>query len=205
MKIWLRAIFISFSGCVLSYFVYYVLSYSNVLELSHDYMITIMMSICIAVISYFGFNQPEIFNGKPIGEIIPLIKYKKTGLSELHSLKMKEELLRIMDIDKPYLKSDIRLDDIATLLGINRHQASQIINEHFNLNFYDFINRYRVEAAVRVLEQEEIAINMKEIAYDVGFNNYVSFYKSFKKYTGFLPTHFKKRRHSKSSLTLFTL
>ena len=41
-----------------------------------------------------------------------------------------------------------------------------------------------------MLKQNQGAFNMKDIAYEVGFNNYVSFYKAFKKNTGYTPTNF---------------
>ena len=142
-------------------------------------MITALMAVCVFIVSFFSFNQPEVFNGKPIEAIVPLFKYKKTGIAPDLSLTMKENLLKYMRQEKPYLKSDLRLDDLAQLLDLPRHHTSQIINEHFHLNFNDFINKYRVEAAILLLEQNGQVYNMKEIAYQVGFNNYVSFYKAF--------------------------
>ena len=52
-----------------------------------------------------------------------------------------------MDTQKLYLNHELRLDDIANMLNISRHHASQVINENFNMSFYDFINTYRIEEA----------------------------------------------------------
>ncbi|MEQ8302082.1 MAG: helix-turn-helix domain-containing protein [Cyclobacteriaceae bacterium] len=192
LKIWLRALYFSMAGCVLSYVVYYALVYASVLQVEHDYMITAAMAICIGVTTYFGFNQSEVFNGLPIEAIVPLVKYSKTGLNEEQSAELKQELLKVMERERPYLNSEIRLDELAALIGANRHQASQVINAHFQSNFFEFVNQYRIQAAVDILERSDPMPNMKELAYEVGFNNYVSFYKSFKKYTGSLPTHYKR-------------
>ncbi|MEQ8424314.1 MAG: helix-turn-helix domain-containing protein [Cyclobacteriaceae bacterium] len=192
LKIWIRAIYASMTLCFLSYLTYYGFLFSGILETSDDYIISAAMAIGVGVTAYFGFNQSDVFNGMPIEAIVPILKYSKTGLSETHSVELKHTLLEIMEKDKPYLNSEIRLDELASLLGVNRHQASQIINEHFNSNFYDFINKYRIQAAIEMMERNDNGVNMKEVAYDSGFNNYVSFYKAFKKYTGSLPTDFKK-------------
>ena len=96
-----------------------------------------------------------------------------------------------MDEDKPYLKNNLRLNDMAQLLNVSRHHASQIINEHFNLSFFDFINKYRVEEAKTMLmEYKKDDLNINQIAYSVGFNNRASFYKAFKKFTHATPTDY---------------
>jgi AraC-like DNA-binding protein len=192
LKIWLNTIYISVSICFVAYMAYYVLSFSQVLRTSDDYIITAVMACCIGITTYFGFNQPDVFNGMPIASLVPALKYSKTGLSEDQSAVLKHKLIEVMEEEKPHLNSDIRLDELAVLLGISRHQASQIINEHFQLNFYEFINKYRIQTALQKLEHSDSPTNMKELAYEVGFNNYVSFYKSFKKHTGQVPTDFKK-------------
>ena len=188
LKIWLRVICLAFLGCVIAYLLYYLLAYTGVLKVEQDYLITAAMAICIGVTAYFGFVQPEVFNGKPVDTVIPFIKYEKTGLSTKVSQSMKTRLLRIMDDEKPYLNSELRLDDLAASLNLSRHHTSQVINEHFQMNFFDFINKYRVQAAIKLLERNTGLSNIKDIAYEVGFNNYVSFYKSFKKHVGRRPS-----------------
>ena len=191
LKIWIHAISWSFLGCVFSYLLYYGLVYLGILEVSHDYAITFMMAICVLLIAYFAFNQPEVFNGRPINTIIPVLKYERTSLPKSKAIPAKNQLLEYMDTEKPYLKSDLRLDDLAKKLNLPRHHVSQIINENFEQNFNEFVNKYRVNQAVELLQQENNPYNMKEISYQVGFNNYVTFYKAFKKNTGTVPKTFK--------------
>lgn len=198
LKIWLKVIYVSMTICFSSYVIYYVMVFAGILKTTDDYMITAAMAVSVAITAYFGFNQPEVFNGLPIASLVPIVKYSKTGLSEEQSLSMKLKLEKVMMMEKPYLNSEIRLDELAALLGVSRHQTSQIINEHFHCNFFDFINKYRIQWATEQMEQEANSTNMKELAFDSGFNNYVSFYKSFKKYTGALPTDYKNSLVTKS-------
>lgn len=37
---------------------------------------------------------------------------------------------------------------------------SQIINEQFNMGFYDFINKQRIEEAVKILEDPSVQLNI---------------------------------------------
>ncbi|MBW8244446.1 helix-turn-helix domain-containing protein [Muricauda oceani] len=119
-------------------------------------------------------------------------KYEKTGLSEAFSLELKNKLEHLMNEEKLYLDHELRLDNIAELLGISRHHASQVINENFNLSFYDFVNSYRIEEAKNRLcsDFESSPESISDIAYQCGFNNRVSFYKAFKKITHITPKEF---------------
>ena len=196
IKIWLMTISGSFLACAISYLLYYLLNYSGVLETHHDYLITAFMALSVLIVSFFSFNQPEVFNGQPIEQLAPIFKYKKTGVSKNQSIELKQKLVDLMDREQPYLKSDLRLDELANMLGIPRHHTSQVINEHFDQNFNDFVNNYRIRFAIQLLEQENSPYHIKEIAYQSGFNNYVSFYKSFKKITGQLPKEYRKAKIS---------
>ncbi|WP_165769887.1 helix-turn-helix domain-containing protein [Flagellimonas pacifica] len=99
-----------------------------------------------------------------------------------------------MNTKKVYLKHELKLDDIAELLDVSRHHASQIINENFKTNFYDYINGHRIEEAKYKLSKDrERKKSISDIAYECGFNNRVSFYKAFKKLTHATPTQFLEK------------
>ncbi len=119
-------------------------------------------------------------------------KYEKTGLSEAFSLELKNKLKHLMEDEKLYLKHELKLDDIAELLDISRHHTSQVINENFNMRFYEFINTYRIEEAKNILcsSFESSSVSISDIAYQCGFNNRVSFYKAFKKITRITPKEY---------------
>ena len=119
-------------------------------------------------------------------------KYEKTGLSEAFSLELKNKLEHLMENEKLYLKHELKLDDIAELLDISRHHASQVINENFNMSFYEYINTYRIEEAKNILcsNFEDSSVSISDISYQCGFNNRVSFYKAFKKITHITPKEF---------------
>lgn len=192
LRIWVKAITLSYSGCALSFIAYYSLYYLGVLTMEQDYYITLLLCVSVLLAAYFAINFPEIFQGKSIIELVPFMKYKKTGLSENYSKELKESLLDHMIKEKPFLNRELRLDDLANSMGIGRHHASQIINEHFDANFFDFINLYRVEEAIKLLEEKKDGLNLAEIGFLSGFNNTVSFNKAFKKNTGVTPSEFRK-------------
>ncbi len=192
LRIWTQVIILAFLGCVFGFFVNYSSYFLGISSLSQDYVVILFISIFVLIISYFAFNYSAIFNGIPIEDVLPFVKYKKTGLSKNYSLELKDKLEVLMSNDKPHLNSELRLDNLAELLGISRHHASQIINEYFNSNFFDFINSHRIVEAIELLEVRKKEVTLSEVGYLSGFNNTVSFNKAFKKNTGMTPSKFRE-------------
>jgi AraC-like DNA-binding protein len=94
---------------------------------------------------------------------------------------------------KLFMNPELTLPDFAEAVGITRNQLSFILNRHFGENFYDFVNRYRVEEAKNILSRKITDdINFLHIGLDVGFNSKTSFNVNFKKLTGMSPSEYRK-------------
>jgi len=67
-----------------------------------------------------------------------------------------------------------------------------LINHHMNQHFFDFVNEYRIQKAMKILKNNsKNHLTILEILYEVGFNSKSSFNTSFKKHTGLTPTAFR--------------
>lgn len=190
-NIWLKYFTGSYFGFCLAFASYIFLVRFGWMDPRYDYFIDILIVFFIGMLSFFGFVQPEVFAGKSVRELVPFVKYRKTGLTPGLSLKMKDRLIRLMEDEALYLDGDLRLNDLADGLDLSRNHTSQVINEHFNLSFFDFVNRYRVEYAKKLLKEKAYGkMTITQIAYEAGFNNRASFYKAFHKFTGVSPSDF---------------
>ena len=176
-----------------SFPLYQTLIYYDSLTKQTDYLIAYWMVAFIGITSYFCIIQPDIFNGKPIKAAIPFIKYETSGLSNNFAKELRGQLDLLMCREKPFLNPELGLNDLSEKLDISRHHTSQLINEQYGKNFYEFINMYRIVEAKKLLGESE-NLTIEEIAYKSGFNNRISFYKSFKKYEGMAPTQYRERR-----------
>ncbi len=116
---------------------------------------------------------------------------KTSGLPTNFAQELQVQLIALMENNKPYLNADLQLDDIAQMIDISRHHASQLINDYCHQNFYEFINRYRVEEAKKMLSDTDSDHGIEDVAFQCGFNNRVSFYRTFKKFEGLSPTEFR--------------
>ena len=111
---WLKAITGTYIAFCLSWVVYYILVREKILLTEHDYIITFFMIVFISITTYVGIEHPSIFNGKPFKELVPFVKYEKTGLSKRRSLEWKKKLETFMEKEKPYLNAELTLDDITS-------------------------------------------------------------------------------------------
>ena len=96
--------------------------------------------------------------------------------------------------EKIYKENNINLALLSERLGTTRHSASQVINEHFGMNFFNLINKFRILEAQEIFKNDfnNSSLNIIDVAYDVGFNNKVTFNKAFKDYTDLTPSEYLK-------------
>ncbi len=202
---WIRNIIIICSLYTILYTLYTVLTIKSVETTFLLHLQSITMGIFILYISYMAFVQPSIFRNSIIIdektstedklETENKDRYQNSGLTPSLSLELKEKLTHLLDNEKVFKQNDLTLQKLSEYLGTTRHNTSQVINEHFSLNFFDLINTYRITEAKRLLEiksSDHNNLNIIDIAYEVGFNNKVSFNRSFKKYNKTTPSEYIK-------------
>lgn len=204
IKKWVTILAICLFGLAFSMFTYILLSHLGILRLEWDYMISFSMSLFIACITIASYVKPQIFNDlKPFETSITtleFLKYKNSPIDNVMSIELSEKLKNTMIINSLWRKNDLRLEDLAQKMELPKHYVSQVINEQFNMNFFEFINKYRIEEAKRLIQQEN-QTTLIEIAYQVGFNNKVSFGKAFKNNTNLSPLEYKKNLKSSPGFT----
>ncbi|WP_205625717.1 helix-turn-helix domain-containing protein [Mangrovimonas xylaniphaga] len=183
---------------VLSYFIYGI-SISGVIAqglniIYHSQVIS--MSLMVIYIASMVYIQPKVFASSRFKrkDVSAKDKYQKSGLTSSFSNELKEALVRLLLDEKIYRDSSLNLEKLSEKLDTSRHNTSQIINEHFNENFFELVNDYRIQEAKELLmiSNPEFKMNISEIFYEVGFNNKVTFNNAFKKRTGQTPSQFRK-------------
>lgn len=93
--------------------------------------------------------------------------------------------------DKPYLKPDFQLMDLRAVLPMNRTYLSQFINNTYGCTFFQLVNRYRIEEAKRLM-QENPDMKMTEVSDNSGFSSSVVFSHVFSRETGVTPKEWSK-------------
>ncbi len=170
-----------------------------------DQLIFITLSLFILIIGYFGIKQTWIFSGqiplearekqvgKPKNQETNFIQYQKSGLKREQADELQIRLEKLMKEEKPYLNHKLNLKTLAENLDIHPNYLSQVINERFQKNFYDFINTARIEEFKTLIQQPKSQnLTLLALAMECGFSSKSSFNKFFKKSTGKTPSEFIK-------------
>ncbi len=165
--------------------------------------LNIVANVFVLFIVYFvGYNalrQKEIFtiSSKERALIIETCEdpyYERKKLVPDYELdKLKFQLSDMMSNKEPFLNPDLKLEGLAQSMMITPHQLSYVINKGFNENFFQFINRYRVDKVKELLLTEKFEeLSIMGIAYESGFNSKTSFNTTFKKFMNQTPSQFRK-------------
>ena len=121
--------------------------------------------------------------------ILHRIRYEKSAMTKSETKALISELHELMNKKKLYLDCQLNLKTLADALKTNTHRLSQSLNEYQGENFFDFVNRYRIEEVKKNLaDPDSEKFKIIAIAYDCGFNSRSAFYNSFKKFTGQTPS-----------------
>lgn len=105
-------------------------------------------------------------------------------------IAMNDELMmrisQIMEEQRLYLNSKLRISDLAALLGVSQNYISACINTQKGCSFSTFINGYRIDYAKQLLiSQPDMKIS--HVATESGFTNEQTFHTNFKQITGLTP------------------
>lgn len=154
--------------------------------------------LSVFFLAYFSLQQKEIFdfNKSELNELATIEISKKENPKRVSGNRLNEldkKLQALMNLEKVYLENDLSLPKLAKSMNASCNEASFVINELYRDNFYNFINKYRVEEAkILLLSKKYNQLNILGIAYESGFNSKTTFNTTFKKHTGFSPTEFVK-------------
>ena len=153
-----------------------------------EILLFILFLIFCYQMTYKGIKFSYVLVGNILGE-----KYQKSTLKKEDYTRYVQILSSIMQQEHPYLDPDISLNELSKRVGILPTHLSQLINDNYNQNFFDFINGFRIKAAIKRLIDPEEKQTILAILLDVGFNSKTAFNRAFKKKTGTTPSHYRKQ------------
>ncbi len=148
------------------------------------------------VLGYYALRQGEVFpfaqtDLEAISEIFNPAPGPVKPVPEANA-QLKAGLLELIEEKKIYLDPELSLPKLARQLGCSTHELSFLINHGFGKNFYQLINRYRVQESQRLLLDPQFShLNILAIGFESGFNSKTTFNTAFKNQTGMSPAEFR--------------
>lgn len=124
-----------------------------------------------------------------------LKKPKKVDPVDLELVAILENAMKN---DKCYLNPNLSFERLAERLSVPSKNLSNVINRHFNVNFYEYINGFRIEEAKeQLLDPANKDKNITDIFYDAGFNSKSVYNTLFKKNFNMTPSQYRKKSLNK--------
>lgn len=176
-------------GCLLIWtilFFTYFLGFPMLERNARPY-IWIILTFIILFINYYVMISPEVL--KEIPTISSSKKYAQSKLSAVDLEKLKLQLDELMFKKKPYLNSKLLKTELAQMLGVNSPELARLLNENIGMNFFEYVNYYRIKEFVSLAETKRgKQLTFFGLAQESGFNSKTTFNKSFKKLMGVSPS-----------------
>lgn len=137
-------------------------------------------------------------------DLIPMEDcHSEFGLSEETIQKYSIKLKKFMTEKKPFLEPQLTRVKLAEVLEIPSHHLAYIIKLKYNQTFNDFINTYRLELLLEMLDDQKYAnYTLLALAYECGFNSKSTFNRFFKNHLGKTPSEILKLRQQDMEIRL---
>lgn len=184
---WLRIIMISFF-VILSLWILdcFVISYS----IEAVYMmgsLVIWMFIC-----YFIYKHESVMD-ELVEVVLPVEEEEATeDVCECDDDSLRARIQRLFEVEQIYLNPQLKLSDVAKLVGSNRTYVSRVFNGSHGKTFFEYVNEYRVNYAMNLLQTTSERIEI--IAERSGFNSRQSFHRVFVKVVGCTPEKYRAQK-----------
>ncbi|MHA4807262.1 helix-turn-helix domain-containing protein [Flavitalea flava] len=136
------------------------------------------------MLDFFG-----IFGARKKRKSAQKTKYSKTRAIE----QLKERLEFHMRKERPFLKADYSVRDLAEELNISSRKLSSVIHRTWKVHFTEYLNRYRIDYCQELIKRERDGSPVFKILFpQCGFRNRKTFSTAFKKITGYRPSEYTR-------------
>ena len=184
-------LFIPITACSTFLFVYFTvpefeLSLSSFLQLQ-------LYNITLSALSIptFGFFIDKRLNSNSLA--LRNWKRQRVGkmMNELQAGEILLMLRQAMETQQLYLSPKCSLQLVSDKTGTPYYLISEAVNSYSGYSYTDFVNKYRVEHACRVLQDgKNKRLKLEAVGLESGFGCKVNFYAAFRKFTGKTPAEY---------------
>ena len=134
----------------------------------------------------------ELIQNGVAGEAVKQ-KYQNSTLDDDDKNMLQDRIMNLFENTDEIFAEDFNMNKLATLVGSNYKNVSQVINELMGKNFNALLNEYRIQEACRRFN--DIAnyghYTIEAIGNSVGYGSRSTFVTQFKMITGLTPSEFQ--------------
>lgn len=161
----------------------------------NTWMLNILDMAVMACITYNVLKVPHDKKSSRINPIAGIEIDQNLDIEDdIDAQKINDYATLISDYlktSKTYLNPTLTIKDVSDSLGISAGEIAQALAARYKCNFLEFVNKMRIDRAVRVLNNDTAQEqNLESITYQSGFLSPESFAIAFKKNIGKTPSQF---------------
>lgn len=196
---WLRDFTIFISISAISFIIFVVLMQIGNTSLIMTFisnLSSLMFAICLFIITSYLLFRPNVLYGFPFITDLDSKVGKRQNQTDIKTKGYESEIMRITNYfveDKPYIKINLNIYEVALALEIPARDVSFIINNHFHQHFSDFVNTHRIQHFVNEYNTGHLnKFTIEFIAKNSGFSSISTFNRAFKKTYEISPSEYFK-------------
>lgn len=121
--------------------------------------------------------------------IVRYVPTEQQDVSKSNNMERHLKIQKAFDLVHAEYAEDISLERVSELLGYNKRSFCRVFKEITNMTFHEYLNSYRIDISMRLLEHSEYSIG--EIGQMVGISVAKSFCRIFRKYVGMSPKEYR--------------
>ena len=120
-------------------------------------------------------------------------KYARVKVDEQEFANIVERMKSYIEENRCYTNPELKMSDLAEVLGLSSSKLSQVFSLYIKENYYEFINRYRLEEFKRLIAEGEYKkFTLTALSEKCGFKK-SSFFSTFRRVEGMTPTEYMKK------------
>lgn len=120
------------------------------------------------------------------------IKLTSDNYSILNHSNTEQRMIDIMSYIRDNFRKKIELEELANEAIMTKNSFCRYFKQKTGKSLVQFISELRIAYACSLLENE--SYTLKEICFESGFNNFVSFHKVFKNQLNLTPSQYRKMK-----------
>jgi AraC-like DNA-binding protein len=149
----------------------------------------------VCVIGWFSLAQPPVAepvaNGAVAASSAPEAGTVRVDDPRFDAVEAR--LSALMTEDGMHREPALTIAQLARRSGYPEYLVSAVINRRLGGNFWEYVNRHRIEAARACLADASDQRTILDIAYDAGFTSKSTFNTAFKRLVGETPSAYRRR------------
>lgn len=157
-----------------------------ILAIGHGFLLPILALAVIWINAHTKVAEPINEEEAPVS----LLDKASDGQNEEEAKAIMDQVTHILKGQQLYLDPDLTLAKLARKSGVPSRLISNSVNQVYQLNISQWVNRYRIEHAQTLLKQTDLPVT--QVYLESGFQTKSNFHREFSRQVGSTPSAYRK-------------